>query len=218
MEFRVYYSNKDTTSPIVRTEDGGKAKNAIGHGIPSCFLDKVREAAIQIIQFFELPVVEKQKYYREISGGREGYGDDVIISGKQVLDWSYRLILQKVVLLVHEYATKCKQDSTFIPRCSKADQVLGVTAHIDRSGIRVLLQDKEVEGLQVLVDGKWVTVPTLCHRPLLLILVIKCRVMKLAVTLLNEPDPDTEISPVEKLIDETRPRSYKNVKNYGNIK
>ena len=47
----------------------------------------------------------------------------------------------------------------FYPPCSRSDQVLGVKAHTDRSGVTVLLQDKEVEGLQVLVDGKWVRVP-----------------------------------------------------------
>ena len=51
----------------------------------------------------------------------------------------------------------------FYPRCSRSDQVLGVKPHTDRSGMTVLLQDKEVEGLQVLVDGKWVRVPIVPH-------------------------------------------------------
>lgn len=42
--------------------------------------------------------------------------------------------------------------------------------------------------------------------------------MRLSVALFNEPDPETEIGPVEHLIDEeTRPRLYKSVKNYGRI-
>ncbi|KAL6128927.1 hypothetical protein ACLB2K_072280 [Fragaria x ananassa] len=65
-----------------------EAMLAIGHGISSSFLDKVREAATQ---FFELPVEEKEKYSRSVHGGSEGYGNDVIVSEKQVLDWSYRL-------------------------------------------------------------------------------------------------------------------------------
>jgi isopenicillin N synthase-like dioxygenase len=70
---------------------GGGVFQAIGHGISSPFLDQVREAATQ---FFALQVEEKKKYSREVHGGREGYGNDVIVSDKQVLDWSYRLILQ----------------------------------------------------------------------------------------------------------------------------
>ena len=47
----------------------------------------------------------------------------------------------------------------FYPRCSRADQVFGLKPHTDGSGMTVLLQDKDVEGLQVLVDDKWVRVP-----------------------------------------------------------
>ena len=47
----------------------------------------------------------------------------------------------------------------FYPQCSRPDQVLGVKPHTDGSGVTVLLQDKEVEGLQVFVDDKWVRVP-----------------------------------------------------------
>lgn len=49
----------------------------------------------------------------------------------------------------------------FYPRCSRPDLVLGVKPHTDRSGITVLLQDKEVEGLEVLINDNWVSVPTM---------------------------------------------------------
>ena len=49
----------------------------------------------------------------------------------------------------------------FYPCCSRPDLVLGVKPHTDRSGITVLLQDTEVDGLQVLIDDKWVNVPTI---------------------------------------------------------
>ena len=123
----------------------------------------------------------------------------------------------------------------FYPQCSRADQVLGVKPHTDRSGITVLLQDKEVEGLQVLVDGKWVRVPIVPHAIVVNLgdqmqimsngifkspmhrVVTNSERMRLSVALFNEPYPETEIGPVEKLIDETRPRLYKNVKDYGHI-
>ncbi|XP_062010558.1 protein SRG1-like [Rosa rugosa] len=256
---------------------------AVGHGISSSFLDKVREAATQ---FFELPVEEKEKYSRAVHGGSEGYGNDVIVSEKQVLDWSYRLTLRvfpedhrRLNLwpenpndfgeVVHEYATKVKfmmgvlfkaiakslkleENSfsdkllgeralmqarfNFYPPCSRSDKVLGVKPHTDRSGVTVLLQDKEVEGLQVLVDGKWVRVPIVPHAIVVNLgdqmqimsngifkspmhrVVTNPERMRLSVALFNEPDPDTEIAPVESLIDhETRPRVYKTVKNYGHI-
>jgi hypothetical protein len=63
---------------------------AIGHGISSSFLDKVRGVAKQ---FFALPVEEKEKYSRAVNES-EGYGSDRIVSEKQVLEWSYRLTLR----------------------------------------------------------------------------------------------------------------------------
>lgn len=45
------------------------------------------------------------------------------------------------------------------PPCSRPDLILGVKPHADGSAITFLLQDKEVEGLQVLKDNQWFRVP-----------------------------------------------------------
>ena len=63
---------------------------AIGHGIPSSLLDKLREVAKQ---FFVLPAEEKHKYSRA-ANEFEGYGQDRVVSEKQILDWSSRLSLK----------------------------------------------------------------------------------------------------------------------------
>lgn len=39
----------------------------------------------------------------------------------------------------------------------------------------------------------------------------------MSVAMFNEPEPENEIGPVKDLIHETRPRVYRNVKNYGEI-
>ncbi|EXB85441.1 Protein SRG1 [Morus notabilis] len=62
---------------------------AMGHGISSSFLDKVREAGKE---FFSLPMEEKQKCLRAACEG-EGFGSDVVVSKQQVLDWCNRLFL-----------------------------------------------------------------------------------------------------------------------------
>ncbi|XP_037494654.1 probable 2-oxoglutarate/Fe(II)-dependent dioxygenase [Jatropha curcas] len=123
----------------------------------------------------------------------------------------------------------------FYPRCSKPDLVLGVKPHTDRSGITILLQDKQVEGLQILVDEKWVRVPLIpdalvvnlgdqmqimsngifrspMHR-----VVTNSESLRLSAALFHEPEPEKEIGPVDSLMDEYRPRLYRNVKNYGVI-
>ncbi|CAI0542671.1 unnamed protein product [Linum tenue] len=49
----------------------------------------------------------------------------------------------------------------FYPPCPRPDQVLGLKPHSDGTVITFLLQDKEVEGLQVLKDGQWFRVPVI---------------------------------------------------------
>ena len=39
--------------------------------------------------------------------------------------------------------------------------------------------------------------------------------LRISVATFNEPEPDKEIGPVEHLIDEKRPRLYRNVKNFA---
>ncbi|GMN47357.1 hypothetical protein TIFTF001_016534 [Ficus carica] len=51
----------------------------------------------------------------------------------------------------------------FYPPCPRSDNVLGLKPHSDKSGLTVLLQDQEVEGLQLFEDGVWSRVPTIPH-------------------------------------------------------
>ncbi|PON68550.1 Oxoglutarate/iron-dependent dioxygenase [Parasponia andersonii] len=51
----------------------------------------------------------------------------------------------------------------FYPPCPRTDKVLGLKPHSDKSCITVLLQDKEVEGLQVFKNNQWSRVPTIPH-------------------------------------------------------
>lgn len=120
----------------------------------------------------------------------------------------------------------------FYPPSSRTD-VFGVKPHSDRSGITVLLQDREVEGLQVLKDGAWYTVPVIpdalvvnlgdqmqimtngifkspVHRVL-----TNANKLRLSVALFSEPEAEKEIGPVDCLIDETRPRLYRSVRNFA---
>jgi isopenicillin N synthase-like dioxygenase len=41
--------------------------------------------------------------------------------------------------------------------------------------------------------------------------------LRMSLAMSNEPEPENEIGPVEDLINETHPRLYRNVKNYGEI-
>jgi isopenicillin N synthase-like dioxygenase len=49
----------------------------------------------------------------------------------------------------------------YYPRCWQADQVLGLSPQSDACGLTILLQKKDVQGLQVKRDGKWFAVDAL---------------------------------------------------------
>ncbi|XP_057718141.1 probable 2-oxoglutarate/Fe(II)-dependent dioxygenase [Arachis stenosperma] len=124
---------------------------------------------------------------------------------------------------------------SFYPCCSRPDFVLGLKPHTIRSVITVLLQDNGVEGLQVLIDEKLVNVPTIPNAlvvnhgdqmqimsngifksPMRRVVTYKEK-MRMSVAMSYEPESENEIGPVESLITDTRPRLYKNVRNYGEI-
>ena len=51
-----------------------------------------------------------------------------------------------------------KMRMNYYPTCPRPDLVLGLSPHADGNAITLLLQDKEVEGLHVRKDDKWVAV------------------------------------------------------------
>lgn len=194
------------------------------------FLDEVRQLAKQ---FFDLPMEEKLKYSRE-EAEMEGYGNDMVLSNQQILDWTDRLYLtvypqqsrrfkywptnperfryfsfsnlvfyvilfmnciswidehcrevvdeytanvklisEKILKamarsldldessFLNQYGEQVKLDArfNFYPRCRNPDLVLGVKPHADGSAITILLQDKEVEGLQFMKGSEWFNAP-----------------------------------------------------------
>ena len=49
----------------------------------------------------------------------------------------------------------------YYPPCPKANMVLGLTPHTDASGLTLLLQVGEVQGLQIKKDSKWFPIEAL---------------------------------------------------------
>ncbi|GMI94764.1 hypothetical protein like AT5G20400 [Hibiscus trionum] len=253
---------------------------AINHGITSAFLDTLQEVARQ---FFALPSEEKKKYSREI-GSIEGYGNDMILSENQILDWTDRLYLvlspedkrtlkfwpenpESFRRILHEYSMKLPvivevilkamarsldlEENQFLqqyggqasmharfnfyPICPRPDLALGVKPHADGSAITLLLQDKEVEGLQVLKDDQWFSVPIIPQALLINVgdqveimsngifkspmhrVVTNSEKERITLAVFCVPHPDQEIQPVEELINETNPRLYKKVKDYVSL-
>ncbi|KAI3446849.1 hypothetical protein Pfo_003514 [Paulownia fortunei] len=120
----------------------------------------------------------------------------------------------------------------YYPPCSRPDLVLGLKPHADGSGITILLQDKEVEGLQLLKDNQWFWIPIMPHALLVNVGdqleimsngIFRSPVHKAVTSSERErntlamfcaPDPAKEIEPLDELVDDKRPRLFKKVRNY----
>ncbi|MBA0865215.1 hypothetical protein Goshw_010131, partial [Gossypium schwendimanii] len=271
-------SSKDEQGKLKLALCSGGCFQAIGHGISNSFLNKVRGVAKQ---FFQLLQEEKQKYSRA-ANQVEGYGYDLVVSEKQVLDWNTRLFLRvfpehqrKLNLwpenpdkirhacltlsrrtvsyelnscreVLHEYSIKLKQlvdllfkamaKSLALEEKSFSDQfgdnpVMHVRQIMDYS----LLQDEQVEGLQFVKDEKWITFPVIPHVLVVNLgdqmqimsngifkspvhrVVTNTDKLRISVAMFNEVEPEKEVGPVEGLIDENRPRLYRNVKIYASF-
>lgn len=121
----------------------------------------------------------------------------------------------------------------YYPPCSRPELVVGLKPHADGSGITILLQDEQVEGLQLLRGDEWFRVPLApyslfvnagdqleimsngifkspVHRAL-----ANSKQERITVAMFCAPDPAKEVGPIDELVDdEKNPRSYMNVTNY----
>ncbi|CAA0819940.1 2-oxoglutarate (2OG) and Fe(II)-dependent oxygenase superfamily protein [Striga hermonthica] len=120
----------------------------------------------------------------------------------------------------------------YYPPCSRPDLVLGLKPHADGSGITILLQDKDVKGLQLLRDDKWFWVPIMPHALVVNIgdqleiisngifispihrAVTNPDNERNTLAVFCSPDPDKDIQPLEELVDEQNPSLFKKVRDY----
>ncbi|KAG2609795.1 hypothetical protein PVAP13_4KG089200 [Panicum virgatum] len=119
---------------------------------------------------------------------------------------------------------------SYYPPCPRPDLVFGLKPHSDGSFVTLLMVDSSVGGLQVLRDGVWYDVPTR-PRTLLINLGDQMEIMsngifrspvhrvvtnaekeRLSVALFYSVDPEREIQPAGKLVDENHQALYKKVK------
>ncbi|KDP23161.1 hypothetical protein JCGZ_00344 [Jatropha curcas] len=158
-------------SPLTRTEELHKLRSAlsswgcfqvINHGMTSSFLEEMRQVAKQ---FFSLPMEEKQKYSRK-TGSIEGEMLDEFAKKSQQIN---EILLKEMAgslgldenCFLDQYGERPLVTARFnyYPPCPMPDKILGLKPHADGSALTILLQDKEVEGLQFLKDNQWFRVP-----------------------------------------------------------
>ncbi|KAJ0043937.1 hypothetical protein Pint_19241 [Pistacia integerrima] len=121
----------------------------------------------------------------------------------------------------------------YYSRCQRPDLVLGLKAHSDVSGFTIILMDEE--GLQVLKDEQWFTVPKITEALLVLMgdqmeimtngifkspvhrVVTSSERERISIAVFYSPEANKEIGPEDGLINEETPRLFKNVKGYADI-
>ncbi|KAK1559750.1 hypothetical protein Q3G72_017959 [Acer saccharum] len=119
----------------------------------------------------------------------------------------------------------------YYSRCQRPDLVLGLKPHADGTGYTTILQDEE--GLQVLKDEQWFTVPKLSEAFLVLLgdqmeimtngifkspvhrVVTSSERERISVVVFYTPEVNKEFGPEDDLINEERPRLFKKVKDYA---
>ncbi|CAN1799434.1 Protein SRG1 [Linum perenne] len=117
----------------------------------------------------------------------------------------------------------------YYPPCPQPDKVMGLPPHSDGSGLTILLQVSEIDGLQIKKDGNWVPVKALPNAfvvnigDILEIITngayrsIEHRAMvsrdkaRLSIGLFHSPRYDGETGPASSLITEETPALYKRI-------
>ncbi|KAF0901669.1 hypothetical protein E2562_003619 [Oryza meyeriana var. granulata] len=118
---------------------------------------------------------------------------------------------------------------TYYPPCPRPELVYGLKPHTDNSVLTVLLLDKNVGGLQLLKDGRWLDIPVLTDE-LLVVAGDEIEIMsngvfmapvhrvvtsdkeRMSVVMFYQPEPKKDLAPLEELVGEERPALYKKLK------
>ncbi|XP_039117791.1 probable 2-oxoglutarate-dependent dioxygenase ANS [Dioscorea cayenensis subsp. rotundata] len=118
----------------------------------------------------------------------------------------------------------------YYPCCLKPDLVFGLKPHSDGPLITVILPEKDVEGLQVLKDGEWIKVTTspdafifnigdqmeimsngIFKSPVHRVVTFSDK-DRISIAMFCANLPEKVIGPADELVNDMRPRMYKNLK------
>ncbi|XP_004294174.1 PREDICTED: protein SRG1-like [Fragaria vesca subsp. vesca] len=114
----------------------------------------------------------------------------------------------------------------YYPPCPQPEKVIGFTPHSDASGLTILLQVNELEGLQIKKDGNWLPVKPLpeafivnigdaleiktngTYRSIEHRAIVNSEKERLSIATFCNPRVDGEIGPASSLITEQTPAAY----------
>ncbi|KAL9223952.1 hypothetical protein vseg_000034 [Gypsophila vaccaria] len=157
---------------------------------------------------------------------------------RKVLETMLKAIAKSLNLEENIFYNQFGEDGTlfarfnYYPPCPFPDRVLGLKPHSDGTLITILLQDKYVDGLQILRDDQWYRVPVIPDALLINVgdqleimtngilkspvhkAVIDKEKARMSVAVPCVVQLEKEIGPLSELIDKDHPALYKNAQNY----
>ncbi|XP_038689857.1 protein SRG1-like [Tripterygium wilfordii] len=117
----------------------------------------------------------------------------------------------------------------YYPPCPQPEQVIGLTPHSDATGLTILLQVNDVEGLQIKKDGRWVTVKPVpdaivvnigdvleiitngAYRSIEHRAIVNSAKERLSIAAFHAPANDGEIGPASSLITQESPALFRRI-------
>ncbi|KAH7568650.1 hypothetical protein JRO89_XS06G0028100 [Xanthoceras sorbifolium] len=139
----------------------------INHEVSSTLIEKVKK---ETEEFFKLPIEEKKKYGQK-GGDVEGYGNSEALEAysaelKNVSGKILKLMGKNLRIMdTNEMTTMLEgrqaMSFNYYPACPEPEQVIGLAPHSDFSGLTILLEVNDVQGLQIKKDEMWIPVKSL---------------------------------------------------------
>ncbi|KAG4937983.1 hypothetical protein AAZX31_16G016000 [Glycine max] len=185
--------------------------------------------------FLRLHCHPLEDYIQEWPGNPPSFREDVAEYSRKMRGLSLKLLeaISESLGLEKDYIDKAlgkhgqHMAINYYPPCPEPELTYGLPAHADPNAITILLQN-QVPGLQVLHDGKWLTVnpvpntfivniadqiqvisndryKSVLHRAL-----VNCEKERMSIPTFYCPSPDALIKPAPQLVDKEHPAQYTN--------
>ncbi|CAI0379280.1 unnamed protein product [Linum tenue] len=161
----------------------------------------------------------------------ESYSLEVKNLAGKVLDQMAKALQMKPEEMKDIFSGNIRQTMrmNYYPPCPQPDKVIGLTPHSDGTGLTILLQVNEVEGLQIKKDGNWVPVKVLpnafvvnvgdiveiitngVYRSIEHRATVNSEKERLSIASFHSPRFDGEIYPAPSLVSGETPALFRNV-------
>ncbi|CAI0466190.1 unnamed protein product [Linum tenue] len=197
----------------------------VNHGVSSTVVDNMNQPP-QLRKPHLLP-----KLPLPFRDTLESYSLEVKNLAGKVLDQMAKALQMKPEEMKDIFSGNIRQTMrmNYYPPCPQPDKVIGLTPHSDGTGLTILLQVNEVEGLQIKKDGNWVPVKVLpnafvvnvgdiveiitngVYRSIEHRATVNSEKERLSIASFHSPRFDGEIYPAPSLVSGETPALFRNV-------